>query len=295
VKVFIIGLDCLEYKLVERWDLKDLKQKHYGRYDVTVAVKPHGPLYTPLIWTSFLTGNPSYKYGMDKLLLEREKVAWGKLFPLFKLRAKLPIKLGIRRLLMKLGLRKAKFSLEDAMKLEKMPEHARHDTFLEEAKRLGFKVWAEEIPAYNDKRIAQLRLNFAVHFFEKPVKVRLKGLKIVFDFVEKMWKEALHALENHDLVMFYSPLPDLAHHMFSTHRLIHRLRIYRVYKRLNDMVGNINISSNIVKIIVSDHGYNDKEHNHSNYGFWSINVDLPNYPRTVLDFKDLILKLLREE
>ena len=289
MKIFVIGLDCLEYKYVVSWKMNGLKQKFYGIHDVRVAVK-RGRLYTPFIWTSFLTGRPAYKYSWDSMK-EKERVAWGKLYPLFKLRSLLPINLGLRRFMLKSGLRKREWSLEEAERLEKMPEEARKETFLEEAKRKGYKVWAEEIPAYNDKQVAQYRFNMS-NLVDKTIKERKRFVEEVFNFVCDMWDRAVSALEESDLVMFYSPLPDPAHHLFASRRIRHKLILHKIYKKLNDMVANV--QNNVVKIVVSDHGFDDKEYTHSEYGFWSSNVELPKKPRTVLDFKNIILQLLEK-
>lgn len=53
------------------------------------------------------------------------------------------------------------------------------------------------------------------------------------------------------------------------------------------------VPSNIAVLIVSDHGYDPNLQEHSNYGFWSINIDDVTNPRTILDFKELILSLLQ--
>jgi len=70
------------------------------------------------------------------------------------------------------------------------------------------------------------------------------------------------------------------------------LILHKIYKKLNDMVASI--PDNMVKIVVSDHGFDTKEYTHSEYGFWSSNVELPQKPRTVLDFKNIILQLLEK-
>lgn len=295
MKVFVIGLDGLDYNHVKRWNMKGFMQKFYGKHYVKVAVKRGEPLYTPLLWTAFLTGFPAYIHGMEikKVLMEREKAAWGKLYPLFKLRTLIPVKnLSLRWLMIKLGLRKVDFSYQEVKGLEKMPENARSVTFLEEAKRMGYKTWSKEIPAYNDEKIAAYRMNISQLYY-KPIKERLKGIKHVFKSVRELWEESLYALTHYDLVMFYSPLPDFAHHMFPTKRLRHRLILHKMYKMLENMVKTA--PNNIAKIIVSDHGFDDRNFTHSDYGFWSSNVSLPEEPKTIIDFKKIILRLLEEE
>ncbi len=282
MKVFVIGLDCLEYKDVLSWKLSGLMQRYYGKYDVKPAVREGDPLYTPLIWASFLTGTPSYKYGFSSETLERK--TWRGFYLLYKIRKLIPIKnLHLRRAAIKLGIKNLDCGVE------RMPEEARKDTFLEVAERKGYRVWAKEIPSYNDDLIAKYRMRIGL-VYNRSLEEKLEALKKVFSDVERLWREALSALPDHDLVMFYSPLPDFAHHMFPTKKIKHRLRMHQVYKRLNEMVSSA--PDDVVKLIVSDHGFDNEKFTHSDYGFWSSNFPLPRKPETVLDFKEIILNLL---
>ena len=54
-KIFILGLDGLEYDFVEKWNLVHLKQREYGKIIVPIAEKLGVP-NTPEVWASFLTG-----------------------------------------------------------------------------------------------------------------------------------------------------------------------------------------------------------------------------------------------
>ncbi|MFX0134341.1 MAG: hypothetical protein ACFFDN_11945, partial [Candidatus Hodarchaeota archaeon] len=54
-KIYILGLDGLEFNFVEKWDLKNLKQVEYGKIWVPISEKEHMPK-TPQVWGSFLTG-----------------------------------------------------------------------------------------------------------------------------------------------------------------------------------------------------------------------------------------------
>ncbi len=284
MKVFVIGLDCLEYEDVLSWKLDNLMQRYYGRYDVKPAVKEGNPLYTPLIWASFLTGNPSYRYGFSSESLGRR--TWGKFYLLYKIRRMIPIRnLHLRRVAINLRIK----NLDCGM--ERMPEEARRDTFLQIAESKGYRVWAKEIPSYNDDLIARYRMSIGL-VYNRPLEEKLEALGRVFSDVERLWREALLALPDHDLVMFYSPLPDFAHHMFPTKKMKHRLRMYDVYKRLNEMVSSA--PDDAAKLIVSDHGFDSGKFTHSDYGFWSSNVPLPREPKTVLDFKSIVLDLLEE-
>ena len=55
MKVLILGIDALEYSLVEKWDLKHLKQKEYGKVIVPIYQGAGEPV-TLVVWPCFITG-----------------------------------------------------------------------------------------------------------------------------------------------------------------------------------------------------------------------------------------------
>jgi len=56
-KALILGIDAIEYDLVEKWDLKNLKQEEYGKTELPLL--PGQEPVTTIIWPCFITGkNP---------------------------------------------------------------------------------------------------------------------------------------------------------------------------------------------------------------------------------------------
>ena len=55
MKVLILGIDALEYSLVEEWDLKHLKQREYGKIIVPIYGGGGEPV-TLVVWPCFITG-----------------------------------------------------------------------------------------------------------------------------------------------------------------------------------------------------------------------------------------------
>ena len=60
-KVLILGIDAIEYDLVEEWDLKNLKQKEYGKTILPLA--PGQEPATVIIWPCFITGKEPAEMG----------------------------------------------------------------------------------------------------------------------------------------------------------------------------------------------------------------------------------------
>ena len=290
MKLLIIGLDALDYNLIERWDLEFYKQKYYDKHYVGFIE----PLHTPVIWSCFLTGIDVSKsdYSFKKCVQKRSKDALNPLLrPLYDLRLRLirrPI--GIRKILIKLRLAK-RYTPEN------MPEKLLEKTFIEELRAKRFSVSAIEVPGYNEDRNAYYR-----PLVWKGVGVTLKEKET---FLEEIMKECERRVEDGmryidegiDLVFVYLPMPDLAHHMLFK-GLRERLRLYKVYKELAELIRPLIVDSEgYIKLIVSDHGFDIKRYSHSDYGFWSLSIKPPDWWRieTILDFKENIIKMITSE
>ena len=78
MRVFILALDGLEYELVKKWRLTNLLQNYCDTFKIPreyfiVGVnrwagnKVIASPYTPIIWTSFLTGRKPDDHGVKEL------------------------------------------------------------------------------------------------------------------------------------------------------------------------------------------------------------------------------------
>lgn len=120
----------------------------------------------------------------------------------------------------------------------------------------------------------------------------MRRVKDSWKIVVERWRRAIEALPDHDLILFYSPFPDFAHHVL--HRgdeLVYVKNYYTIQQNL-PFLGEL---KNVAVLIVSDHGFIQEEYTHSDHGFWSSSVDLTSKPKTILDFHDIILNLVRQE
>lgn len=52
-KVFVLGLDGLEYNFVDKWNLSNLLQEQNGKIEVPINKEVGQPL-SPQVWGSFL-------------------------------------------------------------------------------------------------------------------------------------------------------------------------------------------------------------------------------------------------
>ena len=298
MRVIVLGMDGLDANLVVKWGLKTFMQQYYGVHDVRVAVRPNDPLYTPLIWAGFLLGKPAYSFGLDHRLIAIRRAQRGYRFPtaLYKIRFKLfgMRKLGIRPILMKLKIYDIKKVVEKAHEIEALPEEALKYTLPEIAKSNGYRVWTKEFPSYNDFKCAEWRAK-ALELVGVSNEKYLEELEERYQYSIKLLQEAVESAKSHDLILYYTPVIDMANHRFyKPDNIKYMTRLATYYKRMEKAVSEVikQIPKSAL-IIVSDHGFDPKKREHSSHGFWSINVKPPLIPRTILDFKPLILKLLR--
>lgn len=294
MRLLIIGLDALDPDLVERWGMDWFKQKTYGRHYVGFFKQ----LFTPIIWGSFLTGLNVEKHGYDRENLDEKivKEAYRSriLYILYLLRKRLaPAKdLGLRKLLMKLGLFNG---YQGAI----MPEHLLKRTFIEELRAAGYRVVAFDVPGYNESRNAVFRASIP-ELLSKPFDERKKIAELALLDTRARVLKAVKAVEmGYDVVFVYSPLPDIAFHIVTKPSLKAKLWLrtlhYRLYKSTEKLLALAERKGYAI-LVVSDHGFDLENYYHSDYGFWSLNINPPRWweIKSVLDFKNNILKLVTE-
>jgi len=297
MRVIVLGIDGLDANLVIRWRLKTFMQQYYGVHDVRVAVKSNDPLYTPLIWAAFLLGKPAYSCGFDHKLITLRRDQWGYRLPRIFYRVRLKLfgtrNLGIRPILMKLKIYDIKRVIDKAHEIEALPEEALRYTFPEIAKSNGYRVWVKEFPSYNDFRFAEWRARHS-EFVGAPIEKILDELEKRYQYSFELLQEAIESADSHDLILYYTPIIDLANHKFYKPRNIKYMTLLaNYYKKMEKAVSEaVKQIPESALLILSDHGFDPKTQEHSSQGFWSINVKPPLFPKTILDFKSLILNLL---
>jgi len=263
-KIFILGLDGLEYNFVEEWDLTHLKQKEYGKIVVPIDRKLGVP-NTPEVWASFLTG--------EHIRLSFED--YNTLSPVHKilkfLRKYINVSLGLSKKIRKRVLGVHGFP---RVKLK---------TFLDikESKMIN-------VPYYNyDGKVLtvtsyfgaeRLSLEQTIKLLEGIYKVRKKQIINGIDF------------ETADILFAYMHFPDALQHFL----FVKPSKIKNLYIDLNKFVYDLKsrIPNSVLFLIISDHGFELKEGIHSKHGFYSSNKPLSPKPTNITDFYGLITKML---
>jgi len=273
-KICIIGIDALEYDFVKKWNLKNLKQKEYDKINLLVDYAPP----TPVIWTSFITGQKPKDHGITSdRIWDSKIIEWVSSFKKFFLRS-----LGIdlfpawvdRNLAKKIGIKYRAVNKKDL----------NSDTifdFFEQNVAIGipcYNEWKEDLELRNvlveteAGKVPKKELkNMALKVFESKKEETFKKLK-------KKWK----------IFMTYFYVLDPIQHVFYYDEDF----IKDMYKEMNSLVSKIKkqLDKKTLVLIIADHGL--KKGKHTGYGFYSSNKKLKLKNPKITDFFGLIKNVL---
>jgi len=260
-KVFILGLDGLEYDFVEKWNLIHLKQREYGKIKVPIDKEQKIPK-TPEVWAAFLTG----------------KLIAGMYF-VKPLRIAIPLKiLSFARKYVKISLRLGKkIAVKAPTRLPKL----KHKTFLDIV-----KIKEVNAPYYSyDGKVLEIFNRF---YTEKlTLEETINALKKLYKLRKKQILYEARNLQDIDGVFAFMHFPDALQHCLFT-------RPFEIKKLYIDLDKYISILKDKIKaslfLIVSDHGFDLKTGNHSKHGFYSSNITLYAKPKKITDFYPIILE-----
>lgn len=273
----MFALDGLEYDLVVKWKLKHLLQRKYGKMDLGEEyyhkVKDEKVPYTPIIWTSFITGLPPEKHNVRSIW------TYGRVLDFIR---KLPVISWIknkRKILYRLGILEPKIVSRENLKVKTIFDVIKPSI-------------AIRMMAYNEDTEQWRKLSKAMLFEGLKKYEELlwedyrKREKELFDNLRRDWK----------LLAVYFRIADAMGHIHFVKRP-HVLR--RVYRRLDTLVYKVKkqLDEKPIILIVSDHGMEaapDGTGTHSRHAFWSINVDTDWEPKKITDFFPQIVRWCSE-
>jgi hypothetical protein len=179
-----------------------------------------------------------------------------------------------------------------------MPEHLLRRTFLEELKARGYRVVAIEVPGYNESRNECYRTKID-ELVTAPFRERARHVEEALEDTRERFDRAISFVDSYyDVVFVCSPLSDIAFHMAVKPDLNTRVWLrdihYSLYQEVEELL-NLTEERGFAILIVSDHGFDLKNYYHSDYGFWSLNIEPPSWwsISTILDFKENMLKLVK--
>jgi len=280
MRIFILGIDALEFKLVEDFDLTNLKQSEYGKVSIptecyTIGLKEMWTPWTPFIWSAFLTGKTPDQTGIGKLNYRK----WENKALQF-LREK-SAKIGLNKI-------KGKAKILNA---------------------LGFKQRYHNRTDFKVKTVFDLArspIDIGVPCYSKDWKFKLDSSK---DDINAYFKESLSDFkknraatlnrmdEEWDLFFSYARHLDICGHLF----ISKRTKMWENYILLDDFAKQIvtRLPKKTLFLIVSDHGMEQLEGSkfgkHSERAYYSSNIPLELKAPSITDFYEIIKEKLSND
>jgi predicted AlkP superfamily phosphohydrolase/phosphomutase len=283
-KVLILGIDAIEYDLVEEWDLKNLKQKEYGK--TILPLYPGQEPATVIIWPCFITGKEPEEMGYSTVYVFSKPLQFfinilspiiRKIFIDTKAEERTEKIHGKQSILDKYADLVRKFGLSHKPKRDDI----KAKTIFENK---NFKSIHLHIPVYDKDDFPEYRKDIIKVIAEKayqPV-IEMKQKK---EFKQRS-KEVFEIIEkgNWDIFMQYFFLLDSVQHIYYKNPK----KIAEFYLMFDELVEKVSkkIDKNTLLLIVSDHG--QKKGIHTPYGFYSSNKKLNLKNPKLIDFKQII-------
>lgn len=267
-KIIILGIDGLEYSLVEEWNLKYLKQKAYTQTDLS----DFKVIVTPPIWAAMLTGKKIPE--IEEPFIKRHKFIANR-GNSSKIKSPWYVKVGSKILPLKI---RRKLGEAIIKRVAGDPFKETYDYLLKTNKyRTIFdyfdKTWTNGIPSYG-RNVSNEDVKAAM---AEAVKGNLKSL---LEYAMTTYREDQNLLfealdKEYDLIFWYTPFLDEISHFY----IQKKLRLMNLYIDLNKLVKEVSerIEKGDVVYIISDHGMepipgDPRGGDHSDHGFFSSNT-----------------------
>lgn len=276
-RVIILGYDGLELTLVERLELRGLMQREYGKVRVPIAGGLEDPS-TPIVWTSFITGQPPEVHGIDMPQL------WGRMDTV---RSRVRRLGPLYRLMRWLRLGKAVRRAVGAKPRFPRREDIRCETIFDVVK----PSIAISVPVYNEDLWERYPVGGVAKAREDP-EYREWYVRRVRELHEEDVEALFRALERDDwrLLMVHLYITDILGHIYwGTERLA------VLYEEMDLLTRRVKerLKPRDVVLIISDHGMGRL--GHTKYGFYSLNIRLGLGEPSITDFFGIVKSLVELE
>jgi len=269
--IFILGIDALDYELVNKWNLNNLKQLEYNKINVPINEKIGLPLSSE-VWASFLVGeyvsiNLKSSSYLINIILDI----------LYALNIDLHDGFGkkIKNILKILG-----FSSPARLK------GLNQKTFIDVTS-------AKEINApYYGFDHSTIDALFNYNRGKISINKLIEEIELIYEKRKTQILNEVNGFENIDVVFSYIHATDILQHLLYNRISIIKKHYIDLDKYVLILKSKLDTKYNCpIFIIVSDHGFDFKIGNHSRYGYYSSNINLIPKPSKITDFYNHIIKV----
>jgi len=274
MRALILAYDGLDHDLVETLSLSNILQREHGRVDVPIVGGIDDPS-TPIVWTSFITGEPPEIHGVDMPLM------WDN--ELDGLRSFVRRHRSIHNILKRFKVGHRVREAVGARPSFPSRKNIKVDTFFEVVEpsvALGIPVYnknLEEIYPIGDVMRARQDPKYLPVFEERVREIFDEEVKTLFDALGGDWR----------LLMIHFHITDLFGHAFwGTEKLA---TLYEEMDLLTKRV-KARLREDDLLLIISDHGMSRL--GHTKKGFYSFNVKIGLVDPDIKDFFNIVTGLL---
>ena len=270
-RVCIIGFDSLDYYLIEKYDLENIRQEEFGKIDMADFMGYDKLLSTPTIWTSFITGLPPE---------EHKVVGWTWTNPILDRLKRWGVKTGLAKIIVRnrglsrLSARVEKYTPNVKGRIPTIFDYAR-------------KPIDMDVPCYSPDAYEEERHDLT-NGLGNPIEERQIADKAWKTFVEKRAKAFRILSQDWDLFMVHFYLPDIIQHLL----WYREEEIKKVYREMDKTAHDIreDLGEKPFIFFISDHGQERGQHNPN--AFYSCNHRVGLHNPKMTDFADIIRQKL---
>jgi len=273
----VLGYDGLEPTLVESLGLRGLLQREHGRVRVPIAGGIDDPS-TPIVWTSFITGQPPSVHGVDMPMVWDSPVDGLRSF----LRKHRTLHGIAKRLRLGYRVRK-RTGVEPVFPSRK---HIRCDTIFDVVK----PSIAISVPVYNEDLHRTYPVGEVFKARQDP-EFRREYEARVRSIFQKEVEELFAALDlEWRILMIHLHVTDLLGHVhWGTERLA------LLYEEMDLLTRKVKerLGPRDLVLVISDHGMG--RHGHTEHGFYSLSMELGLRDPEITDFFPVIRAVAEDE
>ena len=277
MRILILAYDGLDHDLVETLSLRNILQREHGKVEVPIAGGIDDPS-TPIVWTSFITGEPPEVHGVDMPQM------WDNEFD--GLRSFVRRHRGIHNILKRFKVGQKVREATGARSSFPSRKNIKVDTFFEVVKpsiALGVPVYnknLEEIYPIGDVMRARQDPEYLPVFEERVRGIFDEEVEALFDAIEGEWR----------LLMVHLHITDLFGHAFWGTE-----KVATLYEEMDLLTKRVKarLREDDLVLIISDHGMSKL--GHTKKGFYSFNVKIGLVEPNIKDFFKIITGLLAED
>ena len=276
MRVLILAYDGLDHDLVETLSLRNILQREHGKVDVPIVGGIDDPS-TPIVWTSFITGESPEVHGVDMPQM------WDNEFD--GLRSFVRRHRGIHNILKRFKVGQKVREATGARSSFPSRKNIKVDTFFEVVKpsvALGVPVYnknLEEIYPIGDVMRARQDPEYLPVFEERVRGIFDEEVKTLFDAIDGEWR----------LLMVHLHIADLFGHAFWGTE-----KVATLYEEMDLLTKRVKarLREDDLVLIISDHGMSKL--GHTKKGFYSFNVKIGLVDPDIKDFFNIVTGLLAD-